>query len=542
MFNVSTNKSYQRDNINPIKVLFVYPNTYGMNMLPPAIALFYALLREEGHQVDIFDATYYSTDYGNDSDGSKAEHLNVVPYDENARGIRRKQTNWLDDIKEKVESYQPDLIAVSSTEDMWELGMMLLRGIEDYIKYNHIPVIAGGVFPTFAPHVAINYPLIDMVCVGEGENALLDLCYRVGKNLPYDDVTNLWVKKKDGNIIKNRVTNPVNINSLPMIDVTLFEEERLYRPMAGNWYKMLPVETIRGCPYKCAYCNSPTQMDLYKEKATESFFRKKDNNLVHKEIKYFKDVLGAEYLYFWADTFLAMSNAEFEEFCEMYQDIRLPFWMQTRPETLSNNKIKKLADVGLHRISFGVEHGNDKFRRKYLSRSFKNIDIIEKLQIPHQYGVQFSVNNITGFPHETRDLALDTIELNRYINSDNQNLYAFVPFHGTPLRKLTEDLGLIKPNEIAKCLTDKPMLDQPQYRADEIAGLQKCFALYVSFPKNRWNEIQRAEKDDKEGNRLFNELKNEYIEKYMSPVTKTDNVTEIPGVADLEYGEKRIAK
>ena len=56
-------------------------------------------------------------------------------------------------------------------------------------------------------------------------------------------------------------------------------------------------------------------------------------------------------------------------------------------------------------------------------------------------GVQFSVNNITGFPTETRKLAFDTIEINRHINADNQNIYSFVPFHGTPLRKTCEDLG-----------------------------------------------------------------------------------------------------
>ncbi|SVD06660.1 uncharacterized protein METZ01_LOCUS359514, partial [marine metagenome] len=143
-------------------------------MLPPAIALFNALLKQDGHEVDIFDATYYSTDYGNDSDGSKSDNLNVVPYDENEIGIRRKETNWLDDIRIKVEEFSPDLIAISSTEDMWELGMILLEGIREYKTKNNIPVIAGGVFPTFAPDVAIKNNLVDMVCVGEGENALLD--------------------------------------------------------------------------------------------------------------------------------------------------------------------------------------------------------------------------------------------------------------------------------------------------------------------------------------------------------------------------------
>jgi len=62
-----------------IKVLFLYPNTFGMNMLPPAIALFSAILKHEGHEVALFDATYYAIDYGIDSDGIKAERLNVSP-------------------------------------------------------------------------------------------------------------------------------------------------------------------------------------------------------------------------------------------------------------------------------------------------------------------------------------------------------------------------------------------------------------------------------------------------------------------------------
>jgi radical SAM superfamily enzyme YgiQ (UPF0313 family) len=299
--------------------------------------------------------------------------------------------------------------------------------------------------------------------------------------------------------------------------------------MAGDWYRMLPVETIRGCPYKCTYCNSPNQIEFYKENSTASFFRKKDVKLVHAELENFVDNHSMEYAYFWADTFLAMSNREFDEFCEMYQDIKLPFWMQTRPETLSEEKVKRLADVGLHRISFGVEHGNEEFRKKYLARSFKNKDIIEKLKIPHRYGVQYSVNNITGFPHETRELAFDTIELNRHIDSNNQNLYAYVPFHGTPLRKICEDLGYVKHEDITRCLTDKPMLDQPQYSAEEVEGLQRCFVLYVGMPKSRWKDIVKAEKNTPEGNRIFAELKEEYKRDYMNGSAGTK-------VADLEYG------
>ena len=189
--------------------------------------------------------------------------------------------------------------------------------------------------------------------------------------------------------------------------------------------------------------------------------------------------------------------------------------MQTRPETVTEYNMKKLSEVGLHRISFGIEHGNEEFRAKILDRKWKNKDIIERLNIPHKYNIQFSVNNITGFPTETKRLAFDTIELNRKIDADNANIYGFVPFHGTPLRKMCEDLGLIKHETITKCATDDAPLVMPQYPPHEIAEIRKCFNLYVKFPKNRWKEIERAEKNDKEGNKIYEDLKSEYLDKYM---------------------------
>jgi radical SAM superfamily enzyme YgiQ (UPF0313 family) len=78
-----------------------------------------------------------------------------------------------------------------------------------------------------------------------------------------------------------------------------------------------------------------------------------------------------------------------------------------------------LAEVGLHRVSVGIEHGSEKFRAKILRRSWKNEAIIKALKIPHRYGVQFTCNNIVGFPTETRELAMETIELNRHIESDS---------------------------------------------------------------------------------------------------------------------------
>ena len=179
-----------------INVLFLYPNTFGMNMIPQAMALFSSLLKKEGHNVEIFDSTYYAVDFGLDSDGTSMDKLSVVPFNMEDKGIRIKDTSWTDDLRKQVERFKPDLLALSTTEDMYELGLKFLDEIKDYKIKNKVPVIAGGVFPTFAPEIVSKADLIDIVCVGEGENSLIELCKRIENQEDYSDLTNCWIKKK----------------------------------------------------------------------------------------------------------------------------------------------------------------------------------------------------------------------------------------------------------------------------------------------------------------------------------------------------------
>ena len=64
-----------------MRILLVYPNLYGMNMLPPAIGLFAAILKRGGHSVALFDTTVYEDLAPIDSDNAKVDNLNARPYD-----------------------------------------------------------------------------------------------------------------------------------------------------------------------------------------------------------------------------------------------------------------------------------------------------------------------------------------------------------------------------------------------------------------------------------------------------------------------------
>ena len=97
---------------------------------------------------------------------------------------------------------------------------------------------------------------------------------------------------------------------------------------------------------------------------------------------------------------------------------------------------------------------------------------------------------------------------------------------------------MVTPETITRVALDKPMLDQKQYPAEQVQALQKCFALYVRFPKSRWNDIKRAEVNTIEGRKIYAELKEEYMEKYLS--TEISVKDQSCNVADLEYGLEQV--
>jgi len=500
---------------NKSRILFVYPNERQMSTIPPAIALLSQLLKDKGHVTDIFDTTFYKFDDDialEDGDKGAAKSLQnrpIVDVDDDNLHFEKKKTNAAADLRKKIIEFKPNLLAVSCSETTFMRGLRLISKTRDL----NIKNIFGGVFPTFAPHLVMNFEEIDMLCVGEGENALMDLADCLGQGKDYSNVTNTWIRQRDGSIKKNSMTKTVDINQLPTItDIGIFGEKRFYRPMGGKIRRLLPVETHRGCPYTCSFCNSPSQNRLYSNHG--SFFRKKSMKLIKEEIENHIKMWKVEYIYFWADTFLAWSSKEFDAFCEMYKDIKLPFWCQTRIETISEEKFKKLKEVGLHRITFGMEHGNEKFRREVVKRPYSNKLAIELMKIPTELDITFSVNNIIGFPGETRELAFDTIELNRHFKSDDTSCSVLIPFHGTEIRQLAEKQGLISKDEIMAIgnSSEAGVLDMPQWPKKEVAKLRNTFSMYVKFPKDRWPEIKKAEVDPE----LHAKLSTEFIDTYWS--------------------------
>ena len=490
------------------KVLLVYPNHMMVNLLPTNIGILTACLRQNGFHVELFDTTFYRT-AERSPDEIRVETLQLRKFSLEDFGATYKPGHYVDDFKKKVNEVRPDLIGVTAVEDTWPQAVTLLEALDD----TDIPVIVGGVFPTLAPDIVIEHDRVDMICVGEGEHALTELCYRMVRGQDYSDVPNLWVKK-GGELIKNPIGPPISMDDVPHGDWSLFEKERFYRPMQGKIFRMVPIETDRGCPYTCRFCEAPSLVSLYRNDTGFHYFRRKGWPKVKEEIELYIEKYNAEYIYFNAETFLAMSSKDFDDFISMYKEIRLPFWMQTRVETLTEDRVRRLEAVNCNRISIGLEHGNEEFRKKIVGKGFSNQEIINVFKILDQYSIPVTVNNILGFPDDTRDLIFDTIELNRQLGTDSINAFYFMPYRGTAMRAECEAKGYISTSTQTQGLATGPVMNMPQLNNEELMGMVRTFSLYVKFPKEEWDEIRIAEKFSEEGTRKFEELSKRFYERF----------------------------
>jgi len=492
------------------RVLFIYPNTMMATLVPINLSLLSACLKEKGFSVDLFDTTYYKTEEVS-FEQKKVELLQVKEFNWKDRGVTFKKTDIYQDLAEKVKSYKPDLIAVTIVEDTYDLAISLLKAIRGF----KIPIIGGGVFITFSPDDVINNNLFDMICVGEGEEALVELCGKMSKGEDYSRIKNLWVKK-GGKVIKNLMRPLTDVNSLPCIDYDIFDKKRLYRPMFGKIYTMLHVEIDRGCPYQCTYCEAPQLRKLYKDNNCGIYYRKKDIGRVMDEMKLLAKKYKPDYINFNAESFLVRPVSELREFADKYKIIGLPFWCQSRPETITEEKIKILKEMCCQNLQFGIEHGNEEFRKRMLKRVCSNEKLVKGLKIVEKYKIAYTVNNIIGFPDENRKLIFDTIDINRKINPTTINCYLFTPYKGTDLYKYCIEKEYLKADDkVHQALDSVPLRNQP-INYNELKGLQRTFSLYARFPKKEWNNIKIAERFDDEGNKMFIKLRKVYYERYFN--------------------------
>ena len=96
----------------------------------------------------------------------------------------------------KVVAAGPQLLAFSLTTRQWLRGAHLVACLRADPALAAVPVVAGGLHPTFAPEQVLATPGFDYACLGEGEEALLELVTALEAGKPTWRIANMWKRDR----------------------------------------------------------------------------------------------------------------------------------------------------------------------------------------------------------------------------------------------------------------------------------------------------------------------------------------------------------
>lgn len=497
------------------RVLIAYPNLSMMLTPSYAVGLFTAILKAQGYEVQLFDCTPYLASYEYMREPLPVTRANRLLNSRRFDALSlwgEPKRHLIDDFVRTLDAFKPHAVVLSTlVEDTWPQAKDLLKVLANYPE---IQSLIGGVFTTMAPEVVMADPNVQCIGLGEGEEIVLEFCECVRNGVAPVSIKGTWARAEDGSVSHNPPRSLVDINTV-VPDFSLFDERRFLRPLGARIWKAIPLESYRGCPYTCTFCNSPTQVKLAKERQQGLFLRRKTMATLRHEMDIMTERYAPDFFYINDDAFMARPKQEIADFVEMYRDFKLPFWFQTRFEDIDAEKLDWVSNVGCYRISFGLEHGNQQYRQEKLRRKMTNEFILNQSKVVAASGIPYTLNILVGMPYETRPLLFDSIQLCRDIETfDSLSVNVFVPYHGTPLREMALQERWLDPNAQTTSVISKSILSMPEpyLQADEILSLQRVFPLYVRLPDSRYPEIKTAERFDEDGNTTFDRLAKEFYQ------------------------------
>lgn len=360
----------------------------GIQTLAPAI-------RQHGHQVRLFDMCHPAM---------KAEH-----------------------IAEAVREEAPDVIGLSFLSTT---TYPATRHLAHVLKTAApaTPIIVGGPFATInARQIIADCPDIDAVGVGEGEELIPD--YLAHLEDPSQVAGLVW--RKDGKTIANP-PRPLlqNLERFPYPDrtslpVDYIESLPLDVPAVLSLDKFCTMQTSRGCPYTCVYCDIPS--------LSEGRWRKRTTEHVLGELEDL-EAQGYRSIYFTDDHFL-VGRKRIEELCQGYLDRKLTFhWgCEGRVDAAAVDQFPLMRKANCTFLAYGIESGT----QKVLDRLDKR-QTLAQIDAAVKAAKQHGIDRVHGFflvgsPDETEADIVQSFKFAAKLRLDTFGFNRLCVYRGTPL-------------------------------------------------------------------------------------------------------------
>ncbi len=303
-----------------------------------------------------------------------------------------------------------------------------------------VPIVLGGRHASFQWAQLLRELPVDYVLCGEAERSLpaLAVALAAGDRAGAEAIEGL-ARRRDGEPVRQAGHLEVeDLNSLPFPDYDLLTGAPLPAG-AGSQAELglgLMVETSRGCPGGCAFCQCPAW--------ARGRIRRRRVERVVDQIAYHHKRQGRTFFSLADDTFgddpdYARALAE----ALSARDLPIRFSASARPDAaLGSDLLRKLRAAGLVSLHIGAESGAARILRAMGKRC--RPDQTERLvQACRQAGVATRLLLITGYPGETAETLEQTATLVQSARPDGLNLYSPILLPGTALYRKALRAGVI---------------------------------------------------------------------------------------------------
>lgn len=364
---------------------------------PLATLLAAAILRERGHEVSLFDATFEP-----DAEAFAAflDRLNpsiVLLIEDNFNFITKMCTvNRRED-------------AVAMVRAAARRGCGVAINGPDASDQPRLYLQAGA----------------DAVIAGEGELAVEDLvaAFKAGGDA-LGEVPGLVLSSGNGDLRRTCVRPRArDLDALPFPAWDLVDHKAYRRAWTGaHGFFSWNMATSRGCPYSCNWCAKPTFGRGYAQRSPAS---------VAEELRRLKGDVAPDHVWF-ADDIFGMTPRWIGEFAEEVarRDAIIPFMMQSRVNLIDRDVASALSAAGAAEVWLGVESGSqrildamdkgsavDSARTATLALQAEKVRVGWFLQL--------------GYPPEDWDDILMTRDLVRDVRPDEIGVSVSYPLPGT---------------------------------------------------------------------------------------------------------------
>lgn len=281
----------------------------------------------------------------------------------------------------------------------------------------NIPVILGGVHPTFMPEEALSYA--DFVIRGEAERSLFELLGHLEKGAPSPEaIKGLSYRDPGGRMHHNPAPEFIqDLDGLPHPDLTLVHK--------WNPAYVYPVATSRGCPYDCKFCSV---IRMFGRK-----YRFKSIEATLKELRYAASAAKAT-KFIVDDNFAANKNRTREILNRMLSEgIRMKWAAQVRTDIARDPDLLRLmADAGCDTLHIGFESINNATLEAYNKRQTRE-DIITCIKTVKDHGIHIHGMFALGSDSDDVNTIRETGDFAIELGLDTMQIMPLTPLPGTPL-------------------------------------------------------------------------------------------------------------